>query len=65
MDDRLGRAAARRLGLTLTGLVGVLIRAKETGLISAVRPLLNEIRQKGYWLSEELLDAAAKLAGES
>jgi predicted nucleic acid-binding protein len=64
MDDRLGRAAARRLGLTLTGLVGVLIRAKETGLISGVRPLLNEIRQQGYWLSDELLDVAAKLAGE-
>jgi predicted nucleic acid-binding protein len=65
IDDRLGRAAARRLGLVITGLAGVLVRAKETELITAVRPLLNEIRQHGYWLSDELLDVAAKMAGES
>jgi len=65
IDDRLGRAAARRLGLAITGLAGVLIRAKETGLIPSVRPLLDEIRRQGYWLSDELLDIAARLAGES
>jgi hypothetical protein len=65
IDDRLGRAAARRLGLAITGLAGVLIRAKEAGLIAAVRPLLEEIRQRGYWLSDELLDVAARLAGEA
>jgi predicted nucleic acid-binding protein len=64
IDERLGRAAARRLGLEVTGLVGVLVRAKETGLIPAVCPMLEEIRQRGYWLSDEILDMAAKLAGE-
>jgi predicted nucleic acid-binding protein len=64
IDDRLGRAAARRLGLTITGLVGVLIRAKEAELIRAVCPLLDEARQQGYWLSDETLEVAAKLAGE-
>jgi len=64
MDERLGRAAGRRLGLSVTGSVGVLIRAKERGLVAAVRPLLDGIRQRGYWLSDALVDAAAKLAGE-
>lgn len=64
IDDRLGRAAARRLDLTVTGTVGVLIRAKEVGLVPAVCPLLDEIRHRGYWLSEALLETAAKLAGE-
>ncbi len=63
IDDRLGRTAARRLGLAVTGLVGVLLRAKEMGLIPAVRPLLDEIRQQSYWLSDEVLDLAAKLGG--
>lgn len=39
IDDRRGRAVARRLSLTITGSVGVLIRAKEAGFIPAVRPL--------------------------
>jgi len=65
IDDRLGRNAARRLGLSVTGLAGVLIRAKEKGFIPGVRSLLDEIRRQGYWLSDELLDAAAKRAGES
>jgi hypothetical protein len=64
IDERLGRAAARRLGLEVTGLAGVLVRAKETKLLPAVRPILEEIRRRGYWLSDELLDEAAKLAGE-
>ena len=64
IDDILGRVSARRLGLSITGIVGVLIRAKEAALIPAVCPLLGEIRRQGYWLSDQLLDAAAKLAGE-
>ena len=64
IDDRLGRIAARSLGLSITGLAGVLIRAKEAGFVTAVRPLLEMVRQKGYWLSDELLDAVARLEGE-
>jgi len=65
IDERLGRTAARQMGLMVTGLAGVLIRAKEAGLIPAVRPLLEEIRQRGYWLSDAILDVAARLVGES
>jgi len=65
IDDRLGRAAAKRLKLSLTGTAGVLIKAKEAGHILNVRPLLEEARQQGYWLSNEFLELATKLAGES
>ncbi|MBI3328831.1 MAG: DUF3368 domain-containing protein [Nitrospinae bacterium] len=65
MDDRLGRQAARRLNLVLTGVAGVLIQSKAAGLIPQVRPVLAQMREYGYWLSDELLDVAAQLAGES
>jgi predicted nucleic acid-binding protein len=65
IDDRLGRNAARQLGLSVTGTAGVLIRAKDAGLIPAIRPVLEEIQGQGYWLSNAFLDAAIKLAGES
>jgi predicted nucleic acid-binding protein len=64
MDDRLGRQAARRLGVTVTGTVGVVIEARRSELIPAVRPLLEDIQAQGYWLTPELIDLAVALAGE-
>lgn len=65
IDERLGRQAAHQLGLTVTGSTGVLIEAKQRGFIPAVRPLLESARQQGYWLSDELIAIAAKMAGEN
>jgi uncharacterized protein len=64
IDDRLGRQAARRLNLPVTGVVGVLIHARKLDLIASVRDELESVRRQGYWLSDELIEAAAKLAGE-
>ena len=64
MDDRAGRQVAAQLGIAVTGVVGVLIRAKQDGLISFVRPLLEEIRRNGYWLSDALVEIAGRVAGE-
>ena len=47
IDERLARRHARRLGLTMTGTVGVLVKAKLTGLIPRLAPLLDGIQQAG------------------
>ena len=60
MDDRLGRQAARRLNVALTGTVGLLIRAEELGLVPRAEPILEEMRLHGYWLSDELLARARR-----
>ena len=65
LDEQLGRQAARQLGLTVTGVVGVLIEAKKANLLPSVRPVMVQMRVNGYWFSDELLDLAAKLAGET
>ena len=64
IDDKLGRQAARRLNLSAAGSAGVLIQARQRGLIASVRQDLEMMRSHGYWLSDELIEAAAKLAGE-
>ena len=64
IDDQLGRQAARCLGLVVAGTVGVVIEAKRGGLVSAVRPLLEEMQAQGYWLSDKLINLAVALAGE-
>lgn len=55
MDERMGRAAAKRLGLRVTGLVGVLIEARERGLLANAESVVEALHQTaGFWLSQEL-----------
>lgn len=54
MDEKKGRTAAKRLGLTVTGTVGVLLKAKEQGLITSGQDILEKLEKHGFWLSEEL-----------
>lgn len=44
MDERLGRGTARHFGLCYTGVIGVLIEAQPEGLISAIKPQLDALR---------------------
>ena len=64
LDERRGRVVARTLGLAVTGSLGVLLRAKETGLLDAVRPRLDAMREHGIWLAEPLLERVLREAGE-
>jgi len=64
IDDFAGRQAARKLGIAVTGLIGLLLLGKERGLVGRVGPLLDELRQAGYWLSDEIVGIAKALAGE-
>jgi predicted nucleic acid-binding protein len=41
IDERRGRAEADRLGLKITGLLGILVEAKRRNLIAAVKPLMD------------------------
>jgi len=65
MDDRAGREAAAKLNIPVSGLVGILVLAKEKGIVKKIGPLLLELRDKGYWLSDEVLQTARRLAGET
>jgi predicted nucleic acid-binding protein len=64
IDERLARLHARRLGLNLTGTLGVLLRAKERGLVPAVKPLIDQLQQGGFRLDDFVIAEALELAGE-
>lgn len=65
IDDAAGRAIALELGLTITGVLGVLLMAKQRQLITAVRPLMDGlIAQAGFWVSDELYQRVLQQAGE-
>ena len=64
IDDRAGRQAVDSLNIPKIGLVGILLLSKKRGLIENVVLLLHELRAAGYWLSDELIAVARKLAEE-
>jgi predicted nucleic acid-binding protein len=64
IDERRGRRAATAVGLQVTGTLGVLGRLKTSGLIAAVRPLLDRLRGGRDWFSEELVEQFLKQLGE-
>lgn len=64
MDELKGRRQAKRLGLPLTGTLGILISAKRIGLIPTVQPLLSELQANGLYLSESLVARVLKQVQE-
>ncbi len=64
IDEKLARAHARRLGLPLTGTLGVLLKAKKAGRLPLLRPLIEQLIGGGVWISPALVAESLKLAGE-
>jgi uncharacterized protein len=65
IDDAQGRRAAGALGISYTGTLGVLLRAKREGKIAALRPVLDVLRERTtFWLSDAVTRAALEKAGE-
>ena len=64
LDESLGRFHAKHSGLKVTGTIGILLKAKQSGYITELKTLLYELRSKEVWLSDILIDNALKLANE-
>lgn len=64
LDEKLGRFHAKHIGLKVTGTIGILLKAKQLNFVSNIKTLLQEMQQKGIWLSEDLIAEALKIAGE-
>lgn len=64
IDERKGRRYAQRLGIPVTGTVGVLLLAKEKGLIDAIAPLFAELQKAGLYLDSSVITKALSVAGE-
>lgn len=65
LDEKRGRREAKEIGLTVKGTVGILQKAKDKGLIDAIKPLLIALRNNGMHLSDSLIDKVLQRAGET
>lgn len=64
IDDRLARRHAKYFGLVVTGTVGVLLRAKRSGVINKVRPVLDDLIGFGFYISEDVCQKVLDIADE-
>jgi predicted nucleic acid-binding protein len=65
IDERRGRRFAERMGIPLTGSLGILLLAKEAGLIDSVSVWLSKLQEAGLFLAPSLILKTLEIAGES
>jgi predicted nucleic acid-binding protein len=64
LDDLPARRCAAVLGIPHRGTVALVIEARRQGLLPAARPVLEQLRQAGLRLSDQVLNQALALVGE-
>lgn len=64
IDDRAARRHAEAIGLRAVGTLGLLVRAKRRGWLTAVAPCIDRLHAAGRFLSPAAVDAALAAAGE-
>ena len=65
LDDSKARKLALRLKLDYTGTLGILLKGKELGIVSSIKPLLLQIQQTNFRFSEKVLMAILAEANET
>jgi predicted nucleic acid-binding protein len=65
IDEKAGRRIAATFGLQVIGVLGILLRAKEMGLIDAIKPALDDLVVKvGFWIEKQTRRRILELAEE-
>lgn len=66
LDEKQARKIAIDMGIEITGILGVLLQAKQTQLISSIQPLLDHLRNEaGFWIKDDLYERILNMAGEA
>lgn len=66
IDESKGRKIASKFGVKIIGLLGILTLAKRKGLISEIKPIIDDLIEKaGFWINSELYDFILKEVQEN
>jgi len=60
IDDLKARKVAENLGLSISGSIGVLLKAEKLGIIDSALKKTQELKEMGFYVSNELLSEIAK-----
>lgn len=64
MDEKKGRQKLSQMGINKIGTLGILIKAKEIGLLSILKPELEKLQKNGFSLSQTVIESVLIQAGE-
>ena len=64
IDEKIGRNMAEYLGLHVTGTLGILLKAKQQGLIPSFIESVKAMQNRGIYFHEALLQKLAKTVAE-
>jgi len=65
LDEITGRTVASTYQLTFTGSIGCLVEAKHTGIIPAIKPLLDAMKDEArFWVNPRLYNRILREQGE-
>jgi len=64
LDDLKARKLAKQLQLKFTGILGILLKAKQQKIISSVADIFTQLKKVNFRVSEKLEKEVLKLAGE-
>ena len=64
VDDLRARQCAAAFGIPVVGTIGIVLRAKQLGVVSSARPLVEALLESGLYLTEDLVRQALGLVGE-
>ena len=56
IDDLRGRKTSKKMRVSVLGVLGVLKLAKRSGVVKKVKPLIEKMISKGYYISRELVE---------
>lgn len=64
IDELKGRKVAEKLNLRYSGTFGLILRAKQIGLINSIGPILEKIKSTNFRFDEKLFEKVLEQAGE-
>jgi len=65
IDDNAAKKTAKFLGFTVTGTLGVILKAKSEGIIPQVKPIVDEMLRQGFYISPKIIETVLKTANEN
>ena len=64
IDDLAGRKCAASLDIPVRGTLGIILVARQRGLIPEARPVIEDLMRSGLYLSRKVLEQALQRVGE-
>lgn len=64
IDDSLARRIAKLQAFKLTGTAGVLLKARKVGHITEIKPIIEKLKEAGFYLDNKLVADILKMSEE-